>query len=494
MERLETQLGGAAQALVAALVLAVAFAASHIQPWNVPGARGIRWLALAELGVVAVAFLLVRRRAIVPIGLASAAALAGLAIVSTAWSADPELTFGRALSFAFMLAVAAALAAGTAGSARIAGQLLLGVLAAVTLIALAGLFELWHAYNQAVVPATRGQGARYNGIGQNPNQIALLLALALPLALWVFVELRSRLGRIFAVALFVLLDASLVASGSRGAIVAAFAGCAAFAFVTVRDRRPLVLAAVVAFFALNVLATQLPPTADTEPDLNPEFGRTTPLSPQDLNFRLPLESEFGFPGENAPAGRRTLIFSSGRSQAWVGAVEQALERPLVGYGFGMEERAFVDRYYMFVGDRVENSYLGTLLQLGPLGVVLVGLALLRPLVAWFRRLRTFAGDSARVAAAAGSVAVAGLVLAAPQSFLTSVGSPPTVPFWLSLFLLGALAKRSERRERDRDEPQVEAPQRDPEPRLDVMGGDDDRVHAHPDDDSAGRPAAPQRHG
>ena len=494
MQRLETQLAGAAQALAAALVLAVAFAASHIQPWNVPGARGIRWLALAELGVIAGALLVVRRRAIAPIGLASAGLLAALAIVSTAWSADAGLTLGRALSFAFLLGVAAVLAAGTAGNARIAGQLLLGVLAAVTFIALAGLFELWHAYDQAVVPATRGQGARYNGIGQNPNQIALLLALALPLALWAFVEVRTRVGRAVAAALFVLFDASLVASGSRGAIVAAFAGCVAFAFVTVRNRRPLVLAAVSAFFALNVLATQLPPRADTEPQLNPEFGRTTPLSPQDLNFGLPLESEFGFPGENAPAGRRTLIFSSGRSQAWVGAAEQALERPLLGYGFGMEERAFVDRYYMFVGDRVENSYLGTLLQLGPLGLVLVGLTLVRPLAAWLRRRRTFRDESARVAAAAGSVAVAGLVLAAPQSFLTSVGSPPTVPFWLSLFLLGALAKRSDRHERDRAEREVEATQRDSESRLDVVRGDHDRVHRQPDDDGTGRPAEPQRHG
>ena len=69
MRRLELQLEGATQALVGALVLSVALVASHIQPWNVPGARGIRWLTLAELGDAALAMLALRRRAIVPVGL-----------------------------------------------------------------------------------------------------------------------------------------------------------------------------------------------------------------------------------------------------------------------------------------------------------------------------------------------------------------------------------------------------------------------------------------
>jgi hypothetical protein len=38
--------------------------------------------------------------------------------------------------------------------------------------------------------------------------------------------------------------------------------------------------------------------------------------------------------------------------------------------------------------------------------------------------------------------VAGIVLAVPQSYLTSVGSPPTAAFWVAFFLLGALAIRT----------------------------------------------------
>ena len=41
--------------------------------------------------------------------------------------------------------------------------------------------------------------------------------------------------------------------------------------------------------------------------------------------------------------------SSGRTQAWRGAIGQAEQRPVVGYGFGTESRVFIDRWSGFVG-------------------------------------------------------------------------------------------------------------------------------------------------
>ena len=43
-----------------------------------------------------------------------------------------------------------------------------------------------------------------------------------------------------------------------------------------------------------------------------------------------------------------------------------------------------------------------------------------------------------MAAACAGVFAGGVVLAVTQSFLTSVGSPATAPFWLCAFLLAAL--------------------------------------------------------
>ena len=223
------------------------------------------------------------------------------------------------------MVAAAALALGAVDRPRVAGQLMLALLAATTLIALAGLFELWHAYDQAVLPATKGQGARYSGIGQNPNQIPMLIALVLPFALWAVRESRGR-ARVVSTAVVLLLAGSLVASGSRGAVVAAFVGCLVYLLAVVPRRRALILAAGTALFVLAAVATQLPQPAAENPVLNDTFGRTERLGPKDLNDQLPLESEFGFPG----AGRRdrqerTLFFTSGRLQAWETAADQGLD-------------------------------------------------------------------------------------------------------------------------------------------------------------------------
>lgn len=456
MTRAEAQLGGALQVLVALVVLSVAFAASHIQPWNLPGARSLRWIVLAELAAIAVALLVVRRAspfsgvaALVPAG-----ALAALAAASVAWSPDARLTLGRTVAFVVLLAALAAVAAAARDRPALAGAVLLALVAAVAVIALAGIVELVHAYDQAVVPATRGQGARYSGIGQNPNQVAMLLALVLPLTFWLYREAVGRGRRALAAALALLFAGSLVASGSRGAIVAAAAGCLVYGLLALPGRRAIVTAAALAGLVLALVATQLPPTADVDPVLNPRFGQTPVLSPYDVNAQLPLESEFGFPAPRTPPGKRTLIFSSGRLQAWGQAIEQARERPLLGYGFGMEDRAFVDRSYLFVSSRVENSLVGMLLELGPLGVVLLVGSLAAPVAAWWFARDRLGPERRDVAAACVAVAAAGLVLAVPQSYLTSVGSPPTALLWLCVFLLAGLAASGgdpgDRKQRERE--------------------------------------------
>jgi hypothetical protein len=441
--RLREQLEGAIQATVAGLVVVVALVASHIQPWNFPAFRPMRTFVLLELAALALTYLVVTRARLrlLP-GLVVIAAFTLLALLSALWSPEPSLTVDRALGFAVLMVAAAALALGAVERPRVAGQLMLALVAATTLIALAGLVELWHAYDQAVLPATKGQGARYSGIGQNPNQIPMLIALVLPLAVWVFRESRGRV-RAVAVGVVVLLVGSLVASGSRGAIVAAFAGCLVYLLAVVPRRRLLVFAASTALFVGAIVATQLPKPADRNPVLYDTFGRTVPLGPKDLNARLPLESELGFPANGMDTGKtRTLFFTSGRLQAWETAADQGLDRPIAGYGFGTEDETFVDRSYLFVSEAVENSFLGVFLQLGALGLAILVAALALPLAAWWHVRKAFDPERAELAAACAGSVVAGIVLAVPQSYLTSVGSPPTAAFWIAFFLLAAVVAGS----------------------------------------------------
>jgi len=441
--RLRDQLEGAIQVTVVGLIVVVAFVASHIQPWNYPGFRPMRTFVLLELGALAVTYLVVTRARLRPLpGALVTGAFTLLALLSAAWSPHAGLTMDRALGFAALVVAAAALALGVVDRPRVAGQLMLALLAATTLIAIVGLIELWNAYDGAVLPATKGQGARFNGIGQNPNQIPMLIAVTLPFALWALRE-SSGWVRAGAVGVVLLLVGSLVASGSRGAAIAAFAGCLAYLLaVATRRRRMLVLAGTTVLFVVAIAVMQLPQPAAENPDLYPEFGSTPKLGPLDLNGRLPLESEFGFPGENADPGKtRTLFFTSGRFQAWETAVEQGLDRPIAGYGFGTEDETFVDRSYLFVSEAVENSFIGVFLQLGAVGVALLLLALALPLAAWLRIRSELGPERREYAAACAGAVVAGIVLAVPQSYLTSVGSPPTAAFWIAFFLLAGLVTR-----------------------------------------------------
>ncbi len=438
--RVREQLEGAIQATLAGLIVVIALVSSHIQPWNTPGFRPMRTFVLLELVALALAYLLVTRTRprLLP-GALVTAAFTGLALLSASWSPDASLTFDRAVGFAALVVAAAALALGAVDRPRVAGQLMLALVAATTLIAAAGLVELWHAYDQAVLYATKGQGARYNGIGQNPNQIPMLIGLTLPLTLWALRRARGRV-RWVAVAVVLLLGGSLVASGSRGAVIGAFVGCLTYLLVAAPGRRKLVLVGTTALFVLALVATQLPQPSEEDPDLYGEFGQTPKLGPRDLNNQLPLESEFGFPGENAQTGHtRTLFFTSGRFEAWESAVGQGLERPVAGYGFGIEDETFVDRSYMFVSQAVENSFIGVFLQLGAVGVTLILFALALPLAAWRRVRSELDPEAADCAAACAGAVAAGVILAVPQSYLTAVGSPPTAAFWVVLFLLAALA-------------------------------------------------------
>ena len=436
------QMEGAIQATLVGLLVVVALVASHIQPWNMPGFRPMRTLVLLELAALALAYLVVTRARLRPLpGLFVTAAFTLLALLSVAWSPDPSLTGDRAVGFAGLVVAASALALGAVDRPRVASQLMLALLAATTLIAAAGLVELWHAYDQAVLAATKGQGARYSGIGQNPNQIPMLIALTLPFALWALRESRGRL-RVLAMAVLLLLCGSLVASGSRGALVAAFAGCVVYLLAVAPHRWKAILAGGVSLFVLATVATQLPQPAAENPDLYESFGKTPRLGPKDLDTRLPLESEFGFPGENVDTGKtRTLFFTSGRLQAWESAVEQGLGRPIAGFGFGTEDETFVDRSYLFVSQAVENSFIGVFLQLGVLGLALLVVALVLPVAAWWRVRSSLEPAQREYAAACAGAVVAGVVLAVPQSYLTSVGSPPTAAFWVAFFLLGALVVR-----------------------------------------------------
>jgi O-Antigen ligase len=432
----------AIQLALAATIVTTLLAAGALLEWVGP-ARKLRWVALLALVALAVAYA-ARRRGGVPARAPYlvAAAFIALAIVSVSWSAAPALTIGRAGAFALVLVAAAALAYGANAVKSSVEIVLAGVVLGAVAVAVGGLLVLAFRYDRAVQTATTVSPARYQGLGGGPNMAPMVLAIATPVALHFALAARTKVGRAAAAAAVALLLASIAFSGSRGAFAAAFTGLGVYTLAAASGRRRLALAGLAAVLVAATLAvSQIPSTAATNPPeptgQDPNPARVTPAPGYlDANLQGPrLQDEIGHPGAGVAdpnAGVRTLTGSSGRTEAWRGALGLAADRALVGYGFGTEDRTFVDRYVFFNSNVPENSYIGALLQLGVVGLaLLVALAamLLRPAL---EALRARAAPSSVTGAASAAFAAA-LVLGFFQSYLYAAGNAATAAAWITGF-------------------------------------------------------------
>jgi len=439
------------QLAVAATVILVACGSSSSSTLVRLGSKG-RWASLLLLFACSIALALTRRRSTLPARAvyAISGALVVLAFLSASWSVDPKLTLERAATLALLVGSSALLGLALADDAVAVEGLFAALVLAAAAVCVAGLAVLVVHANDAVQWPFPGSSLRFKGMGENPDTVAMLFAVTLPLALHFAFSRRGAARAAAAVAVLVFW-ASIAASGSRGALLAGGVGIGA-GVLSRRSRLDarcaaagvVVLLALVtgkidelamsaigqgpAAFATNSTPPQPPPSTT---------GQASGASPPQLSVSrtvsLPtLQDEIGNPAIRVT---RDLTTGSGRLAAWKGALKQAERRPLLGYGFGTEERVFIDRYYVFKGSRPENSYLGWLLQLGVAGLMLfLGLGVALAGVLW--RARTAEGTLMFVGAAA---VLAGSVLALVQSYVYSVGNVATASVWICVFASGGLA-------------------------------------------------------
>ncbi len=403
-----------------------------------------RWLVLAALLAVVAAAGRGDRLGLPPAVPVAAGAFVALALVSALWSVAPRLSVERAASLGLLFAAALLLADAVRGRAVSIERLLLGLLGGATAVGIAGLVMLLVAHGDAVEAASLEAPARFRGFGQNPNTASLLFALAVPVALWAALSARTRPRQALFAAALALLAGSIVASGSHGALVAGAVGALAPALARTGLTRSaaFAVAAVGAALAVGAVIQTLPQPSNAAS--TPAVAHSGPApKPGYLNAEAsyPLDADIGrpLPGGGEPPLRRSFVATSGRSEAWAGAIHQAAQRPLLGFGFGTEARVFVDRYYRFFGGLPENSYIGIALQLG-----IVGLAALLALVAVLvvRGRAGLSGPRRDLAAACLGVLAAGLAMAVVQSYLYSVGNIASATFWICAFLLPAVAARA----------------------------------------------------
>lgn len=427
-----------------ATVVCVALGSSSVREANEIGGT-LRWGGLFALAVLSLAWLAVRRPRLRPplAPFAAGGALVAVALLSVLWSVEPRLSAARAVSFGVLLAAAGAIGL-AASDERDVRWVLHGLLGGTAVVAALGVVVLAVDPGAALREGTSHTPFRYQGLGEDPNTVSLLAGIAFPLACWLVVESAGR-ARWLAATTLLLLGGTIVFSGSRGGVLAAAAGLLVFVLLLIRSprRRAVLVAAVLAVAAAGVTANELRiPSAS--------LGGTQPASSAaaepslSVNFQnvLRLEDEIGHPPLGTVGGPsiRRFLRDSGRWVAWKAAAEQGTQRPILGHGFGTEEKVFIDRYYLFEGQRPENSYLGVWLQLGAVGVTL--LAALLGLLVWTacRALPALDGQRRRLAAVALAVVVAGACAAVVQSYVYAVGNIATLTLWVCGALIPVAAR------------------------------------------------------
>jgi hypothetical protein len=411
-------------------------ASAGVTSWLAYG-RGMRLGGLASLAACAVALSVAwgirRPRAVHVLTLM----LAALAVLSAAWSVDGPESVADGVGFILIVGSAVTISLVWWGQTDGIQHVVRAVFAAITVVAVAGVVRLALDPDETLGEATPVDPPYYAGIGGNANTVPMLLALGMPLAAAECIRAQSRRVRLAFGMVLLLFAASIIGSGSRGALFAGFAGVAVVAFLgggTARFRTAA-LAGVAVAFVVSAAIASIP-----DPDPSASRSYTQPTGAAVTGGRYynaeifrRLEDDFGRPpfGQAAETEQPGALSSSGRLEAWRWAIRSGLERPLVGFGFGQEDKGFTDRLASFQADVPENAYVGLFLQLGFVGAALL-LAIIWTLV---RRLPRV--SSPLVAGYAGAVA-AGLVLAFVQSYLYAPGAVASAAFWLCAFAFASV--------------------------------------------------------
>ena len=326
-----------------------------------------------------------------------------LGVTSIIWSHNRGLTAERALGF-LLLITTMFLFSGRRWHSRLALRSDVAAVSgaiAVAIVVSIGLL-IWDR-DLAYSLIAYGGGDRFTGVFENPNGAGLLISLFIPLALALGAT-SAGIPRWCWHATIGVAGIVLLLTQARGGLIASAIGVIGFVlFRPVAARRKQLFAMAAAGVVL-----------------------------------LPVALGVGLQSEGLRGGLdrfRQEGLQSGRFQAWALAVDLWKQKPLTGWGFGAGDEVFAPlaaplaATNVFVGSNPHNSYLATLIETGPLGV----LAIVGMLVVALRLGMARPRDDLR-AGLMGAL-LAGLVISLVESGMTSAGSMYGFMFW---FVIAAI--------------------------------------------------------
>lgn len=315
---------------------------------------------------------------------------AALAVCSAIWSVDPNLTIQRAMGMSLLFGSIATSALYVWND----GAAVERDFRTIAAVFLAAIFVGIPAY--LVHASWAFSGSRFRGVLENPNTIGIVCSMVLPVVVALAADANTtRRGSWILGAM--LLTFSVLAAASRGGIVGSALGIGVLLLRRAKDspRRTIPLLVV-----LGVVAGSL-------------FLITASGSGSDQS-----------PVSQAIA-RFTTQDDSGRSDGRRIALDASAERPVTGWGFGTQEKVIAPRVPVggALTGLVHNGYLVVLVEMGPLGLLLILVALGLALRSVWR-----VSDPRMLVALAAFVA--GSFSQIIESGLTSAGAVFTLTYWM----------------------------------------------------------------
>ena len=197
-------------------------------PWEeAPQLNGFalsRWLGVATLGIAVLRLAVKSERRSFSVVHYLMAGFVGLSAMSIFWSADVESTLTRIGTYSQLLIAVWLIWELATAEARVLGLMqayLLGIFVASMLT----IYNFASGTTAAQLEAARGverwEESRYSIMGVNENDLGLMLAMSMPLMIYMVVRVKSNWMRTFLWIQLVASIAAILLTGSRGALLSA---------------------------------------------------------------------------------------------------------------------------------------------------------------------------------------------------------------------------------------------------------------------------------
>jgi O-antigen ligase len=329
-----------------------------------------------------------------------------VALASTSYSIDPLYTWIRSSSFLFLYGFLLGLHVWLQDRQRFEGIL-------NTLFLLVSFFIIINAVSIVILPERVwwwDGPSRFQGLWSHPNTMGSICMIAYPVLLWKYFR-STPLRRPIVFLLFIASALMHFLTGSRASLITAFFGI--FVWFFIQKKKAKLLFSLGLLCVLTLLVVEFRPSS--------------------------LQREEG----------AKLTDLTDREKFWYGSYLLLMERPLLGYGYGVEGKIWEDpRFYdtqdtLWSGSvkaSLHNGYFSIAIGLGVMGFFVWCLILFIPL--W--RSRSLPWNDFKSFAL--TVMLMCMLLNFFESLLAGVDSLAAIMFWIAWVLVGRLPNTSQKGE------------------------------------------------